>query len=273
MRTPLLGVCLALLTTSSALATVIGDFNNSNALDSFNNEGNLEIRATEGIGGTGGLYSSDSTLSAARGLAYTETSYDMSAMNVPYSVSVFFRSDRDQWTSNTFASDRTAGIGIGSEPGADDLRNRSGVTIGVSLGGNSSGFNNGIAALAGAADGSGYEGSFSGAVLTDGNWYKLAATFTQTSVSTWDISATVTDFGADGLTMGATVITLNDTIDGGSDDLSLDADSYVVLVYGENDRMGVDGYDDLAFTQIPEPSVLSLFGLGGVLLLVLGRRR
>jgi hypothetical protein len=109
-------------------------------------------------------------------------------------------------------------------------------------------------------------------------WYKFTATLTKPSSGiSWNLNYTIQDFGADGLSAGATLATFSESFNArGNGTGAADISSALTTTYlnfgvrnGSFDRM-----DDLSVTVIPEPSsVAALAGLLGLGFAAARRRR
>lgn len=105
--------------------------------------------------------------------------------------------------------------------------------------------------------------------LTAGDWYQLSLTFANLGAGSIQGSGFVQDFGADGLTPGASFsfspITLT------SADIASDSSTWPAFRTFAADGSG--GLDNLSASAVPEPGTTVLVGLGLGTLLLAGRRQ
>lgn len=258
---------LAVLLTIPLSAQIIVDFEDAGDLDDFSVEnGGTQQAAGVGINGSGGLNHGDSTMSAGYGLRYTAASFSADSVGFSRDHSVYFYFDADGQSSTTTGTDRSAGFGLtDSEANADfgNSAHQNLVGILIKAPGNST--------LRLETYGRGDTGTTEDAQnfsVTDNTWYRVDMNFTISSATQWDVTATVTDYGSDGLTAGSQVADSNGTIT--FTDAALGT-MWFAMTQAENDRTGIVAYDNLA---VPEPGTFALLaGLSGLGFVLYRRRR
>lgn len=238
-------------------AQISVDFEEASDLDDFSVEnGGTQQAAGVGIDGSGGLNHSDSSMSAGYGLRYTATTFSADSVGFSVDYSIYLYYDADGQSSSNNSSDRIAGFGLTDSAANADFGNGAHQhLVSVLVGAPSTGtleirtHANGDTGTTSASD------SFA---VTDDTWYRVDANFAIASATEWDVTSTVTDYGSDGLTAGATVASSNGSIT--FSDAALGT-LWAAMTQAENDRTGILAYDNMT-VAVPEPSTYAfLFGL------------
>lgn len=278
-------IALALLTAGSVVsAAIVTDFDgyaDNNALKADYDNNNAALVSSGGIDNSQYMKSSSGTTGWYG--TWTTSTFDASSVGSQLAVSVYLLADAEvQKGSTNTANDRSFRIGFyeTGDDGQDYVEIKIGSTghDGYELSDpndpdsdkiwNADYSEWKIWARADASKNTQDASTDSFEVLHD-HWYKLDAVFELTSSTTWDVNMTLTDYGTDGL-LGANpaTATLSDTLTLG-EDASLGSAAVLGMRLAENDRTGINGYDNLS-AVIPEPATMAILGLGGLAVL---RRR
>jgi Flp pilus assembly protein TadG len=236
------------------------DFNEPADLDDFDN-GSLTIESSSGVGNSGYMRSTYNT--AGNDGNFTGELFDLSAVGTVIDYSIYVLADVGVQNITTTAGDRAMVTGFRDTAGGSE-------ELYVLMG--STGYDANAATsdwqLEIQGTGSGVAAS---PVFTveDGHWYKMDMKFTFASATEWDVNVAVTDYGTDGVSEAvAPEIIYTPTITFA--DAAIGTAAEVRLQTGENDRTGMNGYDN--FMVIPEPATMSLLAIGGLGALLRRRR-
>lgn len=263
------GILLAAAATTglglaSAAQAVTIDFDTQSDFDNNfsapETAGEVAWSADTGIGGVAGRLNSTAGTQDGE-TAWYNTAFDLD--DGPLTVSVFFRAIA---YTDTTASRIAVGLAEDfASPGSSNLRDNSLVQVRLLK-------NNATTGVFQIRDAEPGATSTSGVTLTDGNWYRISLTVEKgDDVNTFDITASLEDWGADGLTdPGTAIATASGTRTRSAFYTGDDVDPLYVGFMGQNAGGGTDAFDN--FTIVPEPAALGLSALGALTLLA-GRHR
>lgn len=252
-------VCILAAATFASAAFV--DFNESADLDDFTN-GDLTIDSSGGVGNSGYMRSTYNT--AGNNGVYTGELFDLSAVGTVIDYSIYVLADVDVQNISTTAGDRAMVTGFrDTAGGSEELY----VLMGSTGFDPNAGTTDWQLQIQGTGSGVASSPSFT---VEDGHWYKMDMKLTFASATEWDVNVAVTDYGTDGVSEAlAPEIIYTPTVTFG--DAVIGSAAEVRLQTGENDRTGMNGYDN--FMVIPEPATMGLLAIGGLGALLKRKRR
>lgn len=256
LPTPALAALASLAIAASASASIFVDFDSPSDLDDFVQRGSTVTpptvtdyswTGTTGVGSPDGAVTSGNAGSTSdQNLFYNAASFDPA--DGPLTISVFFEASAAtaSGVSRTFIGfANNNGINLSTENGKIGVRVFKNATADFTL----QLVNN----LSTTTLGSSF-------ALTDGNWYRITATVTQTTPGNYTLEGELLDFGPDGTTLN-NAFARSGSADVANGNLQTDT-TWVVGLLNQDNNGGATAFDNLSAQVVPEPASLALLAAG-----------
>lgn len=267
-------LCLLLIALSTAAwcSAVLVDFDSESDFSSTFNviqegaAGTTTYSSEAGVGGTAGRINTTGITTASGEGIYTKNQVDPD--DGTFSASFYF-------LAAAYIDADISRIALGLSPDSANLRASSEVQARLMKNGDTSATFEIRDAGNGTVSGNTFtEVTTTGVTLADNHWYKFSATFSTYGSSSMEVTASLIDFGTDGLTQGLTIATAHgarsDPTDFGNTGLKVPLN---IGILAQNDGGGAVAIDniDIPAAAVPEPATLALFAVSGSLVLLVRR--